>query len=577
MKEQIVQLIEAGIGRLVEEGLLAVEQCPDIRIERTREKQHGDFACNIAMLLARQAGKSPRELAALIVPRIPESDMVDRIEIAGPGFINFYINDTAQHEIIEQIIRQGDTFGHGTAGANKKILIEFVSANPTGPLHVGHGRGAAYGATVANLLETMGYQVDREYYVNDAGRQMDILAVSVYIRYLQLCGVDMQLPGQCYQGGYINDIARDLHATHEKSLVHDIKPAGTSDDPEQALDILIQATKQTLGAAYEQVHALALNTILEQIKDDLAAFGVSFDQWYSEQSLEQNHKVREVIERLGSNGYIYENGGARWFRSEQLGDEKDRVVVRDNGVTTYFASDIAYHDDKFRRGYDRIIDIWGADHHGYIARVRAALQALGHDPERMDVLLVQFVSLFRGKEKIQMSTRSGQFVTLEELRNEVGRDATRFFYVLRKSEQHLDFDLDLAKSSTKDNPVYYIQYAHARISRLLEKLQADNGNFEITETFAYINELKESAEINLIGKLSEYPEVLESAATGYEPHQLVYYLKDLATEFHTYYDTCRVLDQPDPVKMARMGLCLAVKQIINNGLTLLGVSAPESM
>ncbi|MCG8324270.1 MAG: arginine--tRNA ligase [Thiotrichales bacterium] len=577
MKDQITELVKSGLNHLVDENLISPDALPGIRLERARDKQHGDFACNIAMLLARQVGKAPRDLAGLIVANIPDSPIIDRIEIAGPGFINFFLHASAQSNVIGDILGKGEHYGHTGKGKGKRILIEFVSANPTGPLHVGHGRGAAYGATVANLLQTQGYSVDREYYVNDAGRQMDILAASVYIRYLQECGVSVDMPEKTYQGDYIVAIAAELADKHADTLVRPLQAGAGDADPEQALDALIAQIKSGLADDFDVLHTLALNTILDSIKLDLQEFGVEYTRWYSEQSLSDADRIHAVIGQLEERGYIYEDGGARWFRSEQLGDEKDRVVIRDNGQPTYFASDIAYHEDKYQRGYDLIIDIWGADHHGYIARVRAALQALGHDPESLHVLLVQFVSLYRGREKMQMSTRSGQFITLEQLRNEVGRDATRFFYVMRKCEQHLDFDLELAKSSTRDNPVYYIQYAHARISRLLEKLAEEYPDFDPQQTTEYSDQLDAPKEVLLTGKLSEYADVLERAADNHEPHLLVYYLKELANEFHTYYDTHRVLDRPEPVKMARMGLCLAVKQVINNGLSVLGVSAPEKM
>jgi arginyl-tRNA synthetase len=577
LKDHIAQLIETGLEALVENGLLPAETFPAITIERTRDSSHGDFACNIAMVLARRAGMSPRDLAAHLVDHIPTGEVIERIDIAGPGFINFFLKATAQHAIVGRIIDEGERFGHSDTGQGVKILIEFVSANPTGPLHVGHGRGAAYGATVANLLQAIGYSVEREYYVNDAGRQMDILACSVYIRYLQQCGVDFALPEQCYQGDYINDIAAELYRLHKDGLRIGIDPPVNNGDAEAALDALIGQLKSQLGARYQDVHTLGLQTILSEIRNDLEEFGVEYDRWYSEQSLQGNNQVGRAIEQLDANGYIYEKDGARWFRSSDLGDEKDRVVVRENGQVTYFASDIAYHDDKFRRGYGNIINIWGADHHGYIARVRAALEALGHDSKKLDILLVQFVSLFRGKEKLQMSTRSGQFVTLEQLRTEVGRDATRFFYVMRKSEQHLDFDMELAKSSTKDNPVYYIQYAHARVASLLEKVMAADGDFEIKPCLECIDALRSPVEVQLLGKLSEYPEVLHNAAVNYEPHLLVYYLRELATEFHAWYDTHRVMGETPATMKARMVLCLAVQQIIRNGLTLLGVSAPGKM
>ncbi|MDX1518519.1 MAG: arginine--tRNA ligase [Gammaproteobacteria bacterium] len=577
MKDQIAKLIETGLEHLVKEGLFSGDEIPELKIDRTRDEKHGDFSVNVAMVLAKSAGVPPRDLAQKIVDSLPVSPIINKIEIAGPGFINFFLNETAQHSVIGEILEGGDTYGHSQAGKDRRILVEFVSANPTGPLHVGHGRGAAFGATLANLLESRGYQVDREYYVNDAGRQMDILAVSIYIRYLQKCNVSYPLPDQCYQGEYINEIAAGLFNEQGESLVRELAPPVKENDPELALDLLIEEIRSRLGEHYGQIHIRGMKIILGEIREDLEAFGVEFNNWYSEQSLQEGDRITQVIEHLAENGFIYENGGARWFKSQDLGDEKDRVVVRENGQATYFASDIAYHDEKYRRGYDRIIDIWGADHHGYIARVRAALKALGHDLEKLDILLVQFVSLYRGSEKVQMSTRSGQFVTLRQLREEVGRDATRFFYVMRKCEQPLDFDLELAKSSTRDNPVYYIQYAHARICRLLEKYTADNSSFSAGQTLEFIEELKEAREIQLIGKLSEYNEVLQSAADNFEPHLLVYYLKDLANEFHTYYDTHRVMGQPKPLEQARMGLCLAVKQIIANGLNLLGVSAPEMM
>lgn len=577
LKEEIQQLLQSGLGQLLDEGLITEEQIPVPKIERTRDKSHGDFSANTAMVLAKPIGQPPRVIAEKLIAAIPESPIVEKIEIAGPGFINFFLNTTVQHSVIKNIIDQREQFGRSQSGNGTKILIEYVSANPTGPLHVGHGRGAAYGATVANLLESVGYQVDREYYVNDAGRQMDILAASVYLRYLQCCDIEITFPEQCYQGDYILTIAKGLHQQHDENWVISLPSIDFSTNPEQALDELIRIIKQQLADHYDELHAAGLDSILGEIKQDLKEFGVVFDHWYSERSLDDEDKVSVAIDKLKQNQQVYEKDGAQWFRSEALGDEKDRVIVRDNGVMTYFASDIAYHDEKFQRGYDRIIDIWGADHHGYIARVRAALQALNHDPDKLSVLLVQFVSLFRGKEKMQMSTRSGQFVTLRELREEVGCDATRFFYVMRKSEQHLDFDLELATASTKDNPVYYIQYAHARIARLLEKMSETEQSFQIEQSLQYLPELTSEKEDQLISRLSAYADTLNSAAEHYEPHLLAYYLKDLANDFHTFYDTYRIMDQAEPVKYARIALCYAVKQVINNGLSLLGVSAPERM
>jgi arginyl-tRNA synthetase len=467
--------------------------------------------------------------------------------------------------------------------------VEFVSANPTGPLHVGHGRGAAYGAVVADLLAAVGFKVHREYYVNDAGRQMDILGTSVWLRYLELCGEALAFPSNGYQGDYIWDIAATLHRDHGDAYRHTAEgvfadvPADateqTSDgDKEAHIDALIARAKQLLGDnRYRFVFELALNTILDDIRDDLELFGVTYDEWYSERTLTESGAVNKTLERLRGAGHVYEKQGALWFRSTAFGDEKDRVVERENGQTTYFASDIAYHMDKLERGFDRVIDVWGADHHGYVPRVKAALQALGDDPARLDVLLVQFANLYRGGEKVQMSTRSGSFVTLRSLRKEVGRDAARFFYVMRKCEQHLDFDLDLAKSQSSDNPVYYVQYAHARVCSVLRQA-ADKGiPVEVAAGATHLERLTEAHEQALLKTLGRYPEVVEQAALNEEPHQLAQYLRELANDFHTYYNAHQFLVADDALRDARIKLILAARQVLKNGLNLLGVSAPESM
>ncbi len=591
MKQRIAELIQQSLAKIQTEESLEFAVPDSIQVETTRDPTHGDFASNIALVLSKPAKTQPRKLAELICKHLPKSAEISKVEIAGPGFINFFLEQATQFSIIEKILTEKNTFGQSDFGKDKPVLIEFVSANPTGPLHVGHGRGAAYGDVVANLLQAIGYKIDREYYVNDAGRQMDILAASVYLRYLELHGKQIEFPANGYQGDYIIDIAQSLKQQFNDSLLHDIhiphvkEPIEPTEEEkaeykrqlEIAMDELIQSCKQELDSNYQTIHAAGLDSILQNIQDDLKTFGVEFDRWYSERSLSDENKISTALNVLEQNNHIYEKEGAKWFRSEALGDEKDRVVVRDNGEGTYFASDIAYHYDKLNRRYDKIIDIWGADHHGYIARVRAALKALGQDDDKLDILLVQFVSLFRGSEKIQMSTRSGQFITLEELREDVGTDATRFFYVMRKSEQHLDFDLELAKSRNKENPVYYIQYAHARICRLLEKLESQGIKIDIKNDLVFLQNLIESKETELLKTLAKYPETIQKAAIQYEPHNLVYYLKDLSNEFHTYYDTHRILDEPENIQKARIILCLAVKQIIQNGLGLLGVSAPESM
>jgi len=484
------------------------------------------------------------------------------------------------------VLASGEAYGRSAIGDDKPVQVEFVSANPTGPLHVGHGRGAAYGAAVADLLTAVGFKVHREYYVNDAGRQMDILAVSVWLRYLDLCGEKLAFPANGYKGDYVWDIAADLHRKHGDAYRHDAEivlsnlPADEPEggDKEQYIDALVNRAKELLGeVAYRQVFDAGLNSILDDIRRDLEGFGVVYEAWFSERSLTESGAVGRAIERLKEAGHLYEEGGAWWFRSSDFGDEKDRVVVRDNGQTTYFASDIAYHMQKLERGFERVIDVWGADHHGYVPRVKAALTALGDAANRLDVLLVQFAILYRGKEKVPMSTRSGQFVTLRELRAEVGDDAARFFYVMRRCEQHMDFDLELAKSQSNDNPVYYIQYAHARVCSVLRQMGEKGLEHDEKQGLANLSQLSEAHEQALLTRLARYPEVLEAAALNHEPHQLAHFLRDLANEFHTYYNAHQFLVDEAALRDARLCLIRAVRQVLANGLNLLGVSAPESM
>jgi arginyl-tRNA synthetase len=517
---------------------------------------------------------------------MPASQQIDKVEIAGPGFINFFLNQGSTLSVIHDVLSQADTYGLSNVGAGRRVQVEFVSANPTGPLHVGHGRGAAYGATVADLYEAVGFNVHREYYVNDAGRQMDILATSVWLRYLQACDENVPFPSNGYKGDYVLDIASNLVAQHDRNLVHPVAavmdgiPADEPDggDKEAHIDALIMRCKTLLGEeSYLQVFDLGLNTILDDIRDDLKAFGVEYDEWFSERSLSHRSLVKQAIDRLQKAGHLYEKSGALWFRSTDFGDEKDRVVVRDNGQTTYFASDIAYHMDKMERGFDRVVDVWGADHHGYVPRVKAALKALGDDADKLDVLLVQFAVLYRNGQKVQMSTRSGSFVTLRELRDEVGSDAARFFYVMRKCEQHMDFDLDLAKSQSSDNPVYYIQYAHARISSVFRQLKEKNLQHDVQQGNEHLHQLTEKHETALLNALSKYPEVLEKAALNEEPHQLAHFLRDTANELHTYYNAHQFIVEDDTLRNARLNLILATQQVIRNGLKLLGVSAPDTM
>jgi arginyl-tRNA synthetase len=586
MKNKIAQLVQQALDALKQQGVLAADIAPTINIERTRDKQHGDFATNIAMMLAKAAGCSPRELAQQILEQLPKSAELVKAEIAGPGFINFFLAADSSHRVIEEIFAAADAYGRSDLGKGKLVQVEFVSANPTGPLHVGHGRGAAYGASVADLLEAVGYQVHREYYVNDAGRQMDILAVSVWLRYLELCGEEISFPVNAYKGDYVWDIAATLHRengddlrhSHESVFIGIAADEPQGGDKEEHVDALIDRARELLGDKhYRQVFDLGLNTILAEIRRDLEEFGVFYQDWYSERSLMHSGAVDNAIERLKLSGHVYEKNGALWFSSTDYGDEKDRVIVRENGQTTYFASDIAYHADKLERGFDRVIDVWGADHHGYVPRVRAALQALGDDDSKLDVLLVQFAILYRGGEKAQMSTRSGEFVTLRELRHEVGNDAARFFYVMRKCEQHMDFDLDLAKSQSSDNPVYYIQYAHARVCSVHRQLREKNLQRDISRGQAHLSLLSETHEQDLMTALTKFPEVVEKAAINHEPHQLAHYLRELANFVHTYYNAHTFLVEDENLRDARMNLIEAARQVLANGLKLLGVSAPESM
>jgi len=601
MKQQVKELLATALRRLANDGPLAAADLPEPKVERSRGPSHGDFSSNVAMVMAKAARSKPRDLAQRLCEAMPDSPLVERVEVAGPGFLNFFLSPGGYLSLIPEILAAGPDYGRSRLGAGKRVQVEFVSANPTGPLHVGHGRGAAYGAVVADLLASIGFDVHREYYVNDAGRQMDILAASVWLRYLELCGEELRFPANGYRGDYVWDIAASLHRDHGDAYRHGTDdvfagmpedaasadecdeegnplPDAPSGDKERHVDALIDRAKTLLGDhRYRFVFELGLNTILDDIRDDLSLFGVDYQAWYSERSLTESGAVNRAIERLRHSGHVYESKGALWFRSTDFGDEKDRVIVRDNGQTTYFASDIAYHMDKLERGFERVVDVWGADHHGYVPRVKGALKALGDDPSKLDVLLVQFAILYRDGEKVPMSTRSGEFVTLRELRKEVGRDAARFFYVMRRCEQHLDFDLDLAKSQSNDNPVYYVQYAHARVSSVLRQAAEKGMAVEPSPGETNLERLSESHEQDLLKTLARYPEAVEVAALNEEPHQLTHYLRELANDFHTYYNAHQFLVEDAALRDARLKLILAARQVLRNGLNLLGVSAPESM
>ena len=586
MKLTVEQLLAQALSVLKESGTIPQDVVVDIKIERSKDANHGDFATNLALTLAKPCGLPPRKVAEALMGALPKNDLLERVEIAGPGFINFFMRANERAQVISTILAEGAQFGHCNLGQKQRVLLEFVSANPTGPLHVGHGRSAAFGATLANLLMAAGFDVSREYYVNDAGRQMNILAVSVWLRYLVLSGEAIVFPANGYRGDYVQAIASQIVVKHGRDFFHGwyvVSEGLPADEPEggdkeKYIDALINSAQRLLGGAgFAVFHQSALNTVLDDIKHDLTAFGVDFDCWFSEQTLLDDDSIKQGIQALQDAGHTYEQGGALWFRAMAFGDEKDRVLVRANGNTTYFASDVAYHWNKYNRGFDRVIDIFGADHHGYVTRVKAAVNALGHDENALNVLLVQFAILYRDGQRVQMSTRSGSFVTLRELRDEVGNDAARFFYVMRKPEQHMDFDLDLAKSESSDNPVYYIQYAHARICSVLKQLQERGMSWDEGIGLAQVNLLDEPHELALVSLISRYPETIEAAARVCEPHQIAYYLREVANGLHSYYNAVPLLCENESLRCARLCLLKAVRQVLRNGMQLLGVSAPESM
>ena len=554
-------------------------------LERTRDPSHGDFATNAAMQLARVAKRKPRELAEAIVAALPPSELVSKVEIAGPGFINFHLSPAAYSRELERVLELGDAYGRSRLGGGQRVMVEFVSANPTGPLHVGHGRHAAFGASLANLLDAAGWSVHREYYINDAGRQMDILAASVWLRYLECFGEQFPFPSNGYRGDYLHPIADKLVEKAGRTLVRpaadvfrDLPPDAPAGDKDLYIDAVIERAKALLGPdGFRLAFDLALGDILADIRQDLEEFGVRYDRWFSERSLTDDGAIDHALDLLRRNGVVYSKDGAEWFRATDFGDEKDRVVVRENGAKTYFASDIAYHLNKCERGFEHLVDVLGSDHHGYIARVRAGLTAMGRSADCLEVRLMQFVTLYRGGEKVQMSTRSGEFVTLRELRREVGNDAARFFYVLRSNDQHLDFDLQLATSRSNENPVYYIQYAHARVCSVFRQLREKGLEYDAAHGRASLARLVEPHELALLASISRYPEVIEQAALQRAPHVLVHYLRELANDFHTYYNAHQFLVEDRALRDARLALVTGLRQVIRAGLGLLGVSSPEAM
>ena len=582
MKHIVAELVANALANLPELAGAAADLSIEGTVERTRDASHGDFASNIAMRLAKPARKSPRDIAASIVESLGDNPDIEKVEIAGPGFINFHLSPAAYHAELESILGQGERYGRQAPKDGPKILLEFVSANPTGPLHVGHGRGASYGATVGNLLEAVGYPVHREYYVNDAGRQMDILGASVWLRWLEANGVDVDFPEGGYRGEYIREIAAAIDTSGIEPVTADAVsgglPENTADTADAYVDALVARCKELHGEdGFDRIRQQSLESIRDEIRDDLEAFGVHFDEWFSEQSLTKSNRVDDALAVLEERGMLYEKDGATWFPSTRFGDDKDRVVVRENGVKTYFASDIAYHFDKRERGYDHLIDILGADHHGYVTRVRGGLEAMGYEADDLEVQFVQFVTLYRSGERVQMGTRSGQFDTLRQLREEVGTDAARFYYVMRSNDQHLDFDLDVAKSQSSDNPVYYIQYAHARVASVFGKLAERSLAWGAVNAKATMDNLSSPQEKSLMTALSRYPEVVELAANNRAPQHLVHYLRDLAADFHSWYNAHKFIEDPDELRDARLALCATTRVVIANGLGILGVSAPEKM
>ena len=583
MKQIVATLVNDALARLTDFADAAADLSIETTVERTRDPDHGDFTTNIAMRLAKPTRKNPREIAAGIIATLDDSKLIEKIEIAGPGFINFYLSAAAFHAELRTIVSDGEKYGRAKPKDSPKILLEFISANPTGPLHVGHGRHAAYGATVGNLLEAAGYCVHREYYVNDAGRQMDILGASVWLRWLGSKGVEVPFPENGYRGAYIRDIAEDIDTENlvtptADDVLRDLPADAPESDKEIYIDALVARAKALQGEdGFDHIRQQALDSIRDDIEDDLTEFGVTFDTWFSEQSLTKTGRIDDALTLLEKRGLLYKKDGATWFPASNFGDEKDRVVVRENGAKTYFASDIAYHFDKRERGFDYLIDILGADHHGYLARLRAGLGAMGYQGDNLEVQLVQFVTLYRNGEKMQMSTRSGEFDTLRELRAEVGNDAARFYYVMRSNNQHLDFDLDIAKSQSNDNPVFYIQYAHARIASVFRQLTEKSLGWDPSGSGAQLGQLREPQEKTLMTSLSRYPEVLELAANNRAPQHLVHYLRDLANDFHTYYNAHTFIVDDESLRNARLYLILATRTVIANGLHMLGVSAPNKM
>ena len=550
IKEILAGAIKKAALTAIEKGTVKEGELPEVLLEVPPQKEFGDFASNFAMQSARSLKCNPRIVAQAVIDNL-DCAYVDRAEIAGPGFINFYLKDNWLSDMFANIVKAGENYGNLTAPTKEKIQLEYVSANPTGPLHVGHGRGAAVGSSLANLMKAAGYDVTREYYINDAGNQINNLAASVNARYLEAYGIDVEFPENGYHGHDIIETAERIKRIYGDKFLY-------MDEDKRI----------------EEFRTIALKEKLAALKEDLEAFNVTYDVWFSEQTLHDGNKIKEACDLLTERGYMYEKDGALWLKATEHGDDKDRVVIRDNGVPTYFAADIAYHRNKFERGFDRVINLWGADHHGYIARMKAAVGALGYNPDQLEILILQMVSLYRNGELVKMSKRTGQSVTLNELIEEVGTDAARFFFVMRSIDSQLDFDLTLATEKSNENPVYYIQYAHARICSIFRQLK-EAGIEEAAD--ADYTLLTDPTETELIKKLGEYPELIASAAKERAVHRVAHYVHELAGLFHSFYNQCRILGVDPELQQARIKLVKATQHVLRHALNILGVSAPERM
>ncbi|MBM7622681.1 arginine--tRNA ligase [Sporohalobacter salinus] len=546
LKEKLREAIKRSVG-------LEIEEIPTIKLEDPREEKHGDYATNIAMVLSGKSEKSSRKIATEISNNLENFNYLSKVKVAGPGFINFYLKNDWLYEVLTEIKEKGMDYGRVNVGEGEKVQVEFVSVNPTGPLHVGHGRGAVVGDVLANLLDVAGYEVSKEYLINDAGNQMDMLGRSVAVRYQQLLGKEVSFLEEGYRGSYIEDIAEEIRIKNGD-------------------EYLEKANNDEI----EYFREYAYDKMLNRIKQTVNEFGISFDNWFSERSLHPE-AIEEVVQELKEVEYIYEEDGALWFKSTEFGDDKDRVVIKSDGSPTYFAADIAYHKNKFERGFDKVINIWGADHHSHVDRMKAVVEALGYDTESLSIILVQMVTLFEDGNEVQMSKRAGEFITLQDVIDEVGVDVARYFYIMRDTDSQLDFDLELAKQESTNNPIYYVQYAHARICSLLEKKENENVKLPDIEEIDLTN-LQAEEEIDLLNKLASYPKEISKCAKTKEPHHLAQFVYDLASKFHSFYNKCPVILNDKEVMYARLHLVIACKQILKDILeNLLGISAPEKM